>query len=325
MEDFDQLIRSKIDTLDKVPGVEFNEEKVWRKIKPRLGGSVFFALGLITLLALLTTVFVSWEKNQIQMVKPQEAKDRKSEALTEAKFLREDIPNAQRELKRQGLIDTSSMQTTVELLISKNSIPEVDLIKDFRLVPSKKPESSIAQTVLVNQAKKVVDKEESVPLSAPFASQAEQEVQEVSFSAGSNGQTLGLTRLKRVDDRFYLTYGLQFSRDFDPRLESDQVVNKMFKRNSVQVPIGLRYNLFEKERRFRAHISGEFRNSFLASSITNAMAYNLSFESNLSLDYRIFSTPDGKRGYLRFRLPIYNTSIINQGVYRPSLYDALRN
>lgn len=324
MEDFDQLIRSKINSLDNVPGVEFNEEKVWRKIKPRLGGSVFFALGLITLLALLTTVFVSWEKNQIQMVKPQEAKDSKSEALTEAKFLREDIPNAQRELKRQGLIDTSSMQTTDELLVSKNSIPEVDLIKDFRLVPSKKSESGVVQIALVDPAKRVLDKEKSVPLSAPLASQAEHEAQEISFSTGSNGQTLGLTRLKRVDDRFSLTYGLQFSRNSGTRFQSNEDVNTRFNSNSVQVPIGLRYNLFKKERRFRAHISGEFRNSFLSSPVTNALEYNLSFESNLSLDYRIFSTPDGKRGYLRFRLPIYNTNIINQGVYQPSLYDALR-
>ncbi|MGB5818809.1 MAG: hypothetical protein WBG90_04935 [Saonia sp.] len=65
MKEFDHFIRTKLDTLNRVPDVEFNEERVWKKIKPRIrtnfGSDLFnfisMAIVVVTGICILFYIF----------------------------------------------------------------------------------------------------------------------------------------------------------------------------------------------------------------------------------------------------------------------------
>lgn len=302
MEEFDHHIKSKIDSLHKVPGVEFDEERIWKRIKPSSGGCLFFFIGLILLLTSLIIIFLPKSESQREIVED----------------------NHMKESMHEIAIDSNSIQTTKELQFRSLKIEGADSVRDFKSKPSKL-KNSVNQLHSIHRTKKVPAQKQSTPQYELISGQVKEIKKEFSVSVGRGNQTIGITHVKEVNNHVSLTYGIQFNRNFNQRVKTNEHLFRPFEINQIQIPLGVRYSFFNGKRKFQPHVYAGFTNSFLLSSDSRAMDYTLKFESNLVLDYRIFSTKDGKKAYLGFRLPIYNKNIINQGVYKPSLYDLLKH
>ncbi len=302
MEELDRHIKSKIDSLSEVPGVEFDEERVWKRIKSNWREGLFFGLSLILIFVSLIIIFFIKDESRRKIVEYNQAK--------------ESIPAI--------FIDSTITQATEEFSFENLNVDGADSISDFKHKSSEESKSRVNQSSLIHQAKKLVKNQSTSP-SELVASQVKERKKEISVSLGKENQTIGITHLKEVNNHLSLTYGIQFNRRLNQRIETREGMLMPFEINQIQIPLGVRYNFFNRERQFKPYLHAGFINSFLLSPDSRTMDYNLMFESDLGLDYRIFSTKDGKKGYLRFRLPIYNKNMINQGVYKPSLYDVLKH
>lgn len=303
MEEFDRHIKSKIDSLCEVQGVEFDEERVWKRIQSRSSGGFFYFIGSIVLL--IGLIILLLPKNENQRI------------ITEYNQVKESIPEV--------LID-SNIAITKEEFLSKNlKVEGTDSAIGLKRKSSEEPKNVMNPSASIHRTKKVSVQKQNTPRTELRSGSVNERKKEFSMSAGKDNQTIGITHLKKINNHFSLTYGIQFNRSFNQRVKSNEHGFRSFDINQIQIPIGVRHQFFNRERRFKPHLYAGFINSFLLPSDSRAIDYNLKFESGLVLDYRIFSTKDGKKGYLRFRLPIYNKNIINQGVYKPSLYDALKS
>lgn len=322
MEEFDRQIRIKIDSLDEVPGVEFDEKRVWKKIKPRLSLGSFLFVGL--LLTFLTTIFLIKPESQTQIIEYNQLQESTSMGLTEPKVVHVDSANEIEEFKIQVLIDSSNIQIAKELPILKIERQGIDSVKYSGSTSNENPKNGYVKTTSTHQKKKIPIKKKETPEFESLSGQTNEKTKELSISLGKNNQTIGITHLWKANNHFHFTYGLQINRSFDLTRETNEKVFTSFNAIQYQVPIGIRYNLSNSERRFRSFLSTDLINSFPASFYNGTIDYNLSFEANLNLDYQVFSTKGGKNGFLRFKLPLYKKDLVNQGMYRPSLYDALK-
>lgn len=302
MEEFDRYIKHKIDSLNEVPGVEFDEVRVWKKIKSNWSKGLFFGLSMIFILVSLMFFFLSKDESQIK--------------IAEYNQVKEHIPVV--------LIDSTIAQVAEGFSFENLNVEGADSIRDSTLKSSKESKSGRNQSSPIHQDEKLVKKQSTAPLKL-VDSHVKEMKKEISVSIGKENLTVGITHLKEVNNHLSLTYGIQFNRSLNQRFGKREVMLIPFEINQIQIPFGVRYNFFNRERQFKPYVYTGFINSFLLSSYSRTMDYNLKFESGLGLDYRIFSTKDGKKGYLRFRLPIYNKNMINQGVYKPSLYDVLKD
>lgn len=302
MEEFDRQIKSKIDSLAEVPGIKFDEERVWKKIKlnPSLGPLSFIVP--IFLLSFLSIGFLykHWsQRNHIRQ-------DQIEESISEV------------------LIDSNSVQSKKARLFIKTEIQGADSVIGLRSELNDESKNSENQVTSIQGTKKKLLHKQSESL-YEFVDDGQENARKKEFfvSVGKGSHTLGITRLRELNNRFLLTYGIQINRNFAQVFETNEGVFMSSEINQIEVPIGVRYNFFTDERQFKLHAYAGLTNSF---SLPNTIGtdYNLKFDSNISFDYRIFSTKDGKEAYLRFRLPIYNKNIINKGVYKPSLYDVLK-
>lgn len=302
MEEFDRHIKSKIDSLNEVPGVEFDEERVWKKIKSNWSKGLFFGFSSIFILVSSMLFFLS--------------KDESQRKIAEYNQVKESIP--------VDLIDSTIAQVTEGFSFENLNVEGADSIRDFKRKSSKEAKSVMNQSSPIHQAKKLVKKQSPSPPELVDIQVKERE-KEISVSLGKESQTLRITHLKEVNNHLSLTYGIQFNRSLNQKFGTREGMLMPFEINQIQIPLGIRYNFSRRDRQFKPYLYTGFMNSFLLSSDSRAMDYNLKFESYLGIDYQIFSTEDGKKGYLRFQLPISNKNLINQGVYKPSLYDVLKH
>lgn len=303
MEKFDRHIKSKIDSLHEVPGVEFDEESVWKRIKFKSGRNLFFFIGSILLL--ISLVIILLPKNESQR------------KITEYNQVKESISKV--------LIDSSIVQNTEEILFKNLKEAEVDSVRDLKSISKVVPKDNAYQSTPIHPVKKVSAHKQSTSPPQLGSGQVNKSKKEYSITAGKDNQTIGITHSMRLENRLLFVHGIQFNRGFNHGFSVNEPMFMPFEINQIQIPLGVRYNLFKRERRFKPHLFAGFLNSLLLSSDARTMEYNLKFEFDLVLKYQIYSTKDGKKGYLRFRVPIYNKDIINQGVYKPSLYNVLKH
>lgn len=322
MEEFDRQIKSKIDSLGEVPGVVFDEDRVWRKVSPRLRGDWFLFTGLFLTLAFLTIILLSQDEREFEIVEYHRIEESPTKGSMPSIIFSADS-NAVQALENQDLIDSITTQTAKESTTSAMEIQKTDSAKSTSHKWSEKPKNCNVETSLIYEKEKAFDKQKSAPVFESLESQTN-EKNEISFSVGHRNQTIGITQLKKIDSRFLLAYGIQFNRSFHQELKPNEGLFMPDANNQIQVPLGIRYNLLKGDRQFRLHLHAGLMNSFLLFPDTRSMDHNLSVESDLIFDYRIFSTMDGKKGYLRLRLPLYNADIINTGVYKPTVFNKLK-
>lgn len=319
MEDFDRQLKAKINSLDKVPGVEFDEARVWSKIKLGLGGNLSLLGGAMIMLTVFTIIFIARPENQTKLAKDDQPKKDASESLIASNILQDDGSAAVEELQTQNLVETKVVQITEESLLPKKELQGISSSKYFEVKPSDKSQRNVVQISPTS----ALEEAPSAPVFEALSRTNETE-KEFSISAGRGNQKVAITHLRKIDDHFSLTYGFQVARNFDLRFRSNESAFLNPTTHHIQFPLGVRYNLYSKKNRFKMHVSTDFVSSFLTSPYTPAVDYSLSLESYLRLDYRFFSGRNGKEGFVGFRLPLFNRNMINGGAHKPSLYDLLK-
>lgn len=315
MEAFDRHIKSKIESLTEVPGVAYNEKRVWKRIwLSRNGGVAFFTVAIILLTSIAAIILLPHEgqrENEAACL----AKEGKPGIVADTTS----VVYPEKEI-RPGKFDTGETNPFTK--------PGNSLVKningDGNMLPSlaKKAGNDLGQPAGGN--KPFATRQQ---VKKPFPDRVGDTTNTVqkalSITPGKGSLAFGVARLKRIDNRFSLRYGIQFNRHWGEKFVEGEGINRRFEIHQIQLPVGLRYNFRRAEGRFNPFFYNGLNSSFLFGADAKAMDYSMGFESALGLDYRIFSTEDGKKGYLRFKLPLYNKNIINQGLYQPSLYDAL--
>lgn len=318
MEEFDRHIKSKIESLTEVPGVKFNEKRVWRRIRSNWGSDLTPLTVAIVLLISAVVVFHSLNEDQSEHIASGISRESKSDVSVDPDSVvisEEAIPKENDSMKETFTI------TEGEEHVAKASIDDVNR-------PSSSISSSSLKEVKDDSDQSISSDESSPQEKTPIVNREPPIVnnvhKELAITSGKESQTVGITHLKGLDNRFSLSYGIQFNRSWSRRFNHIEGQNKPFEFYRIQIPIGLRYDLRQKNGLLNPFLYTGLINNFFLKPNSKNMNYNLRFESELGLDIRIFSTEDGKKGHLRFKYPLYNKSIINQGIQRPSLYDVLK-
>lgn len=316
MEEFDRHIKSKIDSLHEVPGVKFDEKRVWRRIWSNWGRNLILLTVAIVLLISTVAVFHSRNEDQNEHIASSISRESKSDVSVDSNSVvisEEAIPKENYSMKETFTItkdkESVAKASKDDVNIPSSSVKEVKDDSDQSISPDETYRSSPQEkTPIVNREPGIVNNVRK----------------ELTITSGRENQTVGITHLERLDNRFSLSYGIQFNRSWDRRFNLIEGQNKPFEFYQIQIPVGLRYSLRKENRLLNPFLYTGLKNSFFLKPNSNNMNYNLRFESELGLDIRFFSTKDGKKGYLRFKYPLYNKNIINQGIERPSLYDVLK-
>jgi len=293
MEEFDQHIKSQIDSLHEVPGGEFDEKGVWKRIKSNSNQNLLYFFGCILVISLAFIFFNRPETNRI---------------TAEVKKVEDHQP--------ETLVDSSNTKPEVSLPLQ--SPEHAHSSQDFDK-KTEEPEKITSLEASTSQPKKLIVQKLDKPTSPLTDSRISDSDHELSVSIAKGNRTVEVTQLKRLNNRFTFTYGIRSSRSFGTRFSEDGYLYRPFGFNQIQIPIGVRYNFLGRKRAFKPFLYAGFNNSLSLPSNNKSAGYNLNFESNLTLDYRIFSTRGGKKGYLRVRLPIFNYNIINT----PGRYNVL--
>ncbi len=340
MEEFDRHIKSKIDSLDEVPGVTFDEKRVWKKIGSNWGRNMTLLTVAMVLLTSVVTVNGLYKEEQNEQVVSSISREIKSdlsvdstgvviseEALPKENFSNKEtytIPKVKEHVAKASkggvhipprLLSTDSVQQVEEM----KEVEETEEVQEVEVV-----NNDSDQSIRSDETYRSLPQEEKEPVVNRAPGTVNKDRKELVFTSDGENQTVGITQLERLDNRFSLSYGIQINRARYRRLNLTEGQNKPVEFYQIEIPVGLRYSLHPKNGLLKPFLYTGLKSSFFLNPNSNNRNYNLSLESELGLDIRIFTTKNGKKGYLRFKYPLYNKNIINQGIQRPSLYDVLK-
>jgi len=301
MEEFDRHLKSKVESLTEVPGVKFDEKRVWRSVKSGWNGGSSLLIGVVLL-------FLS----AIMYIHPQD-----EDLVKHTEF------PVSKEIVAEVSADSNIVESTSVTPLAIYQLQKEDSIDSVKFSLSNQLEDSVYAATSMQRSSRLVHTKNDPPVERT-SGKLQGRKKEISITLSKENQSIGVTHLRRLGNHLSLSYGVHFNNSWNRNFNRRESIIKPVNIHQIQFPVGLRYEFINRERRFNPFLYAGLKQSVLFQPNTKSIDYHLTFESELGLDYRIFSTRNGKNGYLRFKLPLYNKGIINQGMYQPSLYDVLK-
>ncbi|MEM8894617.1 MAG: hypothetical protein AAGC88_08570, partial [Bacteroidota bacterium] len=209
--------------------------------------------------------------------------------------------------------------------LEKDSLDQLKETTDLKLIVEsdspdfKRQEANFSRPDSIQTIKKILTVDQHSSLTEPNLTSL------VSTNSNGNQPQDEYDQIKvsnpvlRKTQRFSITSEVQFRSGLNQRFNRTDDQPSNYYSHQIQIPLGIRYDLIKGDRRFKPHLYTGLTSVFGFPVENTGSNYDLRFESTLNLDYRIFSTKDGKRGYLRFRLPLFNKSLFNTNTYQPWL------
>jgi hypothetical protein len=307
-EEFDQLIRERINSLNFIPDVEWNEEKVWKKIK---SGKNFnfnlFTYGVILIVTtLLVTLFslpeipVTLEQNKLRF-EPAKQIDPDASTVSKAEPVREKQEDLSRELIKIKKIDPKREKTIQDLISQKLSSPE---------------DNVTLKTEHAMEKKDSVKEAPPIRLNSPKAKNS----QEIVLSAGSHSFNLGLNRITYASPRISLAYGIhlrQFNSSPGVFENGASLSNILF----LEIPFQVRYQFPSRESRFSIILYSELQSSLIMNQSAGVQNYSLKYTLGTELRYRFYQG-NNRAAYFFVRLPVYGRNLVNKG-YQNSTFNLM--
>jgi hypothetical protein len=313
---FDNFCRVKIDQLEEVPDLKWNDSHVWGKLSFKLGKgyggstSAFAVVLLSIFLCFYIWKYANKENDQSSASKKVAPKiNRQHDFLPNQRTESTSVNEAITVLKK----NTSTPVNTTAISQSKKTLSLI-LPLERKLLSS----SNIVQPSLGSQVSRPVKKiKESVLSPADsrnkivFKKESEKEVY---ASMNSNGSSTGINYLRPVSRRFSLVYGLHLARTYNPYFDLE-THNLSVDITSVQVPFQIRYYLLPKDNRLTAFVYTGLTGSFPVSRHISANNFILNAEAGAQAQYRLLSTKNGGAAFFFVRMPFYRQTIYNK--YKP--------
>ncbi len=310
MKAFDQKIKHKIESLAEVPGVKFNEKKVWSKVNNHLRKNWFPGPSLLIVLLISFTLLFQQKRTKL---------------------------NGYKQINNQilpTLIETTVNQQTENILILKDTLEIYNIPPDIKEkqpdVPIKKLKSlsnemsSDHSLITVHSIVTATNEKSSFP-PLPAKSMVKTKEKEAFVETRKESQSVGFTYLKPINKQLSLSYGIHFNKQRYWTFYTNELGYQPKEHFLLEIPVGLRYNFLKKNAKLNPFVYLGLRNTYLVQNNFNTVQFNLGVEADLSIDYRIFSGKYGQKTYLRFKVPLYRKNFMHRSIYQPNLYDALNH
>lgn len=341
-EEFDQFVRERIDSLNLIPDVQWDEEKVWKRIKSGKGFNPnvsFFMYGFLFFIITILVTFSLFLERPVNLIQ-KEVKLEPAKKVTDTELVSKALPlkekpliNLSKEVSQlKDIAPTVEKESIQQFLGQKKSKPKYnmalkpdlkdekkDSVKDVRSVPIKiakvgdeNNQHSIGQKVLKqkNQMALISDlteeKKDSVNTHRfiPLNTLKVKNYREILFSIDPTSLNIGLNKITNLSRRFSLAYGLHLRKFYD---SPDVFENSSeFSNNtSIEIPLQVRYQFPSNESKFSVFLYSELRNSLFLNQSNGIQNHNLKYRLGTELRYRFY------RGYFFVRLPVYEKNLIN--------------
>lgn len=313
-EEFDQFIRERIDSLNVISDVQWDEEKVWEKIKSGKGFSPNFKLFMYGIVLIITTTLITLSSLPEVPVTLEQGK---------AKFEPAKLKDAHQAVSK-------ALPVKEKLLI----IQSQDVAEIKKMVPQVKKE-----IVQDSVDQKISEPEDKVALKPDFAEKKIDSVktggsgyinpyelknsQEIVFSTAPNNLSIGLNKITYVSPRFSLVYGL-YLKKFSSSSGALKNNSELSTNSSVEIPLQVRYQFLPGESKFSVFLYSELHNSLLIDPGSGIQNYSLNYRLGTELRYRFYEGNDGSAAHFFFRLPVYEKNLINKGNPNSSSFDLIR-
>ncbi len=312
MEDgLDMFVKNKIDTLDSVPSIQFDENAIWNRIEPNIvsksGGGLHLFIGL-TAVGLGILMYLSFFSNMTS--KQPDSIDKDILPLT-----------------KDSIIYLE--ETNYDSIKLPESNRMVDKKRVKKLIITKKPSAKISKAEVeieeysgkITPAKKnrIVRENGQANYTRPPDRKAKKKQQkEVTISFSKVGFSIGVNDVISISSHSSLAYGWNLREVNLHRIDRSYAHN--LTAVNLEIPLELRYYIGEKKGKFSFYLYSGFVNSFSLKHIDDISRYSLGFESGVGMKYRVFRSKNGKsESFIGIRLPIYNSNLINKSFARPSL------
>ncbi len=307
--EFDHLIKTRIESLEKIPHMEFNDKKVWDNVRQGTvsssGSGLLLFVGLSVIIIALGVLYNHYKiETPLRKENKMITVPKQTDSVSANKIIPESIEILEREKNTSKV--TGSNDTTS---VNKNSL--------------KKP-----KRVVADSSKASVDNTKQQDSRAIFWNPTTPQVQgnnpirtqslpkkekEIVLSLASNSLALGLNYVNPLTKRSSVVFGAHLRKyDF---LKNNFDTNGYPGIFNLEIPLQFRYHLNLPKSRFNAFLYTSAVNSFDLGNTDGLSPYGLRFESGAELRYLIFKAKNNRsKGHLFLRLPFYNRSLINNNM-----------
>ncbi len=350
-EEFDHYIKNQIESLNKVPNLEFDEEKVWNKVSlGTVSGSgsgllPFIGLSLIIVIGIFYYTMKKQstpkkDTNTIIAIEKPDTLSVKETVIDSTAFIQKE-PFVS---KKDTIIVINETLDTIKKEVSYP--PKINIVsteqKKKVSTPSNKNNLETKKTNSVQNPVVGNDTKDSTKTDIPYAQKintgetekqnrktapfknniskakstslvktasSDQKQKEIVLSTTNYSIALGLNYLNPITESSSIAFGAHFRKFYSLSNNSDW--NNYSNNLNFEFPLQFRYHLNFPESKFSAFLYGSAINSFNLNQTEKNSPYGLRFESGAELRYLIFKNKNNKKAYLFFRLPFYNTTLIN--------------
>jgi len=336
-EEFDHYIKNQMESLNRVPDLEFDEKKVWNKVKlgtvsssgggllPFIGLSLIIVIGIFyyakeqdfakkdnkPIIVLEKPDTSSIEKTVVDtatIVKKKGVVSKKNKLPNTIVAMKNTMDTIKKEVPYSAKINTDS---TGQKNTIKTPMPEDDAIDSTKTNIAFSSKINRDKTQQQNRASASFKKHRLRTKKASLgkAVSSDEIQKEVVLSLSNYSAALGLNYVNPLTESSSFVYGTHLRKFYALNNDSDWInySNSL----NIEIPLQFRYHLNFTKSRFSAFLYGGAINSFNFSQTEKNAPYGLRFESGAELRYLIFKNKKNKKAYLFFRLPFYNTTLIN--------------
>ncbi len=357
-EEFDHFVKTQLESLHKVPGLEFDEEKVWNKVN--LGTVSGTGSGLLPFIGLSLVIMIGFfyftlkkqnppKKDTNTIIVPEKVDTlyTKEIIIDSSTFIQKEpyviknttivINDTLETIKKEvsnpskiNIVSTEQKHTISSPLNNKLGIKKIDTVQNSvikgDMMDSTKTDTPSFQKVNTGETKEQYRKTASFKnnisrtqnKSSVKTELSNQNQKEIVLSTTNFSTSLGLNYLNPLTENSSVAFGAHFRKFYAQNTKSDW--NGYSNDFNLEFPLQYRYHLNFPESRFSAFLYGSAINSFNLNAAEKNIPYGLRFESGAEFRYLIFKNKNNKKAYLFFRLPFYNTTLINNNT-NPSSFN----
>jgi hypothetical protein len=315
-DEFDAFFRVKLDELNQVPDVAWNNESAWSKVISKMGkgfGGLKVFTAVVLLISVACILFVWNYKYAKQPVT----------ALVEtniipAKSLQTHLPKQTDTLEWKNFIMVSRLERPkVKIEKQVNSIGIRHLLMTAPVFTTHPTQESLPEVTTTNSEQKELANDSIIgysKLTEPVKNKISIE-KELYVSVQGNTTTTGTHYVAALTNKFSLLTGLQFAKSYNPYFNLEHIYAPLAA-YSIQVPLQIRYYLLPRENRLTAFIYSGISASVPVGGFTQPGSA-LRIETGGEVRYWIYADKYKNAAYFFIRLPVHNKDILN---YRNNNY-----